>query len=554
MTSNDRVVAWQGVAGAGKTYSLKLVAQLATEKGYEVTGYAPSAQAATVLSEETNIEGNTVARLLHSKDKSDAEKQAIWIVDEAGLLSAKDAHALLEKAQINNARVILVGDTRQLSAVEAGNPFKSLQSAGMKTSFLEESRRQKTEALRAAVVCLSAGQQSEGLAGLDRAGMIVEVESDKMRHLMITHDYISLSPEARQQTLILSGTNQERLALTSDIRTALQAEGRLGDDTFKMGSLRALDRTQAQRKYACVYAINNVIVPVRDYPRYGMKRRAQYRVTDVDIERNRLTLAGPNGQTFEFDPATCADKTAYEVQKLAIAPGELLRWTRNEAVEGVRNGQVVTVESVDALGAATVRDAKGEVMTVDLTGQQYLDYALVSTTYSSQGKTADQVLGAIDSTLSKEGLYVAVSRARQTLSLYTTSKEQLYKRAQRSAAKENPSDFLTLFQMVNPDAQQKATARDPRHLRGADQSEYIGDSVGESHQAAIRRDRAIAKRNQPAQRTAARVGQRIEAQSAPQRSVAVQRNYAAYQRYAALFEDVHLPYERDLVGGASDDE
>ena len=56
-----------------------------------------------------------------------------------------------------------MGDIRQLSAVEAGNPFKSLQIAGIQTAYLEESRRQKTEALRAAVVCLSAGEQREGL-------------------------------------------------------------------------------------------------------------------------------------------------------------------------------------------------------------------------------------------------------------------------------------------------------------------------------------------------------------------------------------------------------
>ena len=93
-TTTDQFIAWQGVAGAGKTYSLKLVAQLAREQGYEVTGYAPSAQAANTLSEEANIESNTVARLLHSQAKSDrtsatnnpAQQQPIWIVDEAGLL------------------------------------------------------------------------------------------------------------------------------------------------------------------------------------------------------------------------------------------------------------------------------------------------------------------------------------------------------------------------------------------------------------------------------------------------------------------------------------
>ena len=168
------------------------------------------------------------------------------------------------------------------------------------------------------------------------------------------------------------------------------------------------------------------------------------------------------------------------------------RWTRNDTARGVRNGQLVTVEAVDAKGTATLRDASGETSTVDLSGQQYLDYALVSTTYGSQGKTADQVLVAVDSTISKEGLYVAVSRAKQKLSLYTADKEQLFKRAERSSAKENPSDVLTLFNLVNPNAQNPKAADPARDVRSADQSEYLGDRAGEriavGHRAAVRRD------------------------------------------------------------------
>ena len=306
-TTTDQFIAWQGVAGAGKTYSLKLVAQLAKEQGYEVTGYAPSAQAANTLSEETNIESNTVARLLHSDRNRDSndddQKQAIWIVDEAGLLSAKDAHQLLAKAQSENARVILVGDIRQLSAVEAGNPFKSLQMAGIQTAYLEESRRQKTEALRAAVVCLSAGEQREGLDRLDSGGMVHEVSDSQERHRCIVSDYMGLPAAAREKTLILSGTNAERLELTADLRMALQAEGSLGADAYQMRSLRALDRTSAQLKYACAYAEGEVVVPVRDYRRYGLKKKAQYTVIGRDIENNQVTVKAPDGSAITFDPS-----------------------------------------------------------------------------------------------------------------------------------------------------------------------------------------------------------------------------------------------------------
>lgn len=518
--TTDQFIAWQGVAGAGKTYSLKLLAQLATEQGYDVTGYAPSAQAATVLTEEANIESNTVARLLHSTTDdrgSDEPKQAIWIVDEAGLLSAKDAYGLLKKAQAEDARVILVGDTRQLSAVEAGNPFKSLQAAGLNTAYLEESRRQKTAALRAAVVYLAAGEQRPGLGQLDRAGMIQELKQSEERQAAVVQDYMSLSPAAREQTLILSGTNVERLALTAELREALQAEGSLGSDTFTLRSLRSLDRTAAQLKYAVAYQVNEVVVPVRDYRRYGMQRREQYRVIDRDVKANQLTLQGPDGRQFTFNPSDCADKTTYAVQELPIAPGDRLKWTRNDPEKGVRNGQIVIVESVNTSGMATLRDASGEALTLDLTGQQYLDYSLVSTTYSSQGKTADQVLAAVDSTLSKEGLYVAVSRAKQNLTLYTADKGDLYKRAERSAAKENPSDYLSLFHLGGQHAEnsQDTAARvlDCDHGTG-DIGNRTGERIAGRSSPALQGDSRDAAGSEQLDRATARVSGGVRANAA----------------------------------------
>ena len=245
-----------------------------------------------------------------------------------------------------------------------------------------------------------------------------------------------------------------------------------------------------------------MVVPVRDYRRYGLKKQVQYTVLSRDVVQNQVTVAAPDGSAIAFDPSRCADKTTYAVQEIAIAPGEQMRWTRNESERGVRNGQRVTIAAIDSQGTATLEDASGNEMTVEMSGQQYLDYALVSTTYSSQGKTADQVLVAVDSTISSEGLYVAVSRAKQKLSLYTASKEKLFKQAERSTAKENPSDYLTLFNLVNPDAENEKTPGTAREVRGADQSEYVGDRAGErvavGCRAAVRRDRAAQAGSEPA--------------------------------------------------------
>ena len=159
-TTLDQFIAWQGVAGAGKTYALKELQQIAI--GHTIIGFAPSAEAAKVLGEELGIEANTVARQLLTKQPDQQKPNQIWIVDEAGLLSARDGYELLKRATAEQARVILVGDTRQLSAVEAGNPFASLQQAGIKTAYLNESIRQRSGSpdLQKAVRFAAAGEMA----------------------------------------------------------------------------------------------------------------------------------------------------------------------------------------------------------------------------------------------------------------------------------------------------------------------------------------------------------------------------------------------------------
>ncbi|UKP01207.1 MobF family relaxase [Nostoc sp. UHCC 0870] len=192
--TQDQFIAWQGVAGAGKTFALKELKALATDAGYTIKGFAPSSAAATVLSQELEIETQTVARLLVSEPSPENEpnQNQIWIVDEAGLLSAKDAHALLQRATLEQARVLFVGDTRQLSAVEAGNPFKSLQQAGIKTAYLNESLRQKDPKLKLAVDLIADGRVQAGFEHLLANGSILTVDaSDKIA--AIANDYMMAS-------------------------------------------------------------------------------------------------------------------------------------------------------------------------------------------------------------------------------------------------------------------------------------------------------------------------------------------------------------------------
>ncbi len=79
--------------------------------------------------------------------------KTILVVDEGSLASTVQTRDLLRiAAELRMPRVVLVGDARQLDAVDAGKPFAQLQAAGMPTATMDEIMRQRDPVLKEAVV------------------------------------------------------------------------------------------------------------------------------------------------------------------------------------------------------------------------------------------------------------------------------------------------------------------------------------------------------------------------------------------------------------------
>jgi ATP-dependent exoDNAse (exonuclease V) alpha subunit len=500
MTAPDTVMAWQGSAGVGKTFALDGVRAIAQAQGYSVKGFAPSAEAAHTLGEALKIETGTVAGLLVSQAQEE-RGQSLWIIDEAGLLSMKDAHALLQRAKREHARVLLVGDTKQLSAVEAGNPFKSLQAGGVALARLDHSLRQKTEALKLAVQLIAAGKVARGVDVLEQAGCLqIEPEPSQQINQMV-RDYLQLSPAERENTLLLAGTNQERGLLTKQLRQALQAEGSLSKNQLTVLSLRRKDLTLAQAKYLSAYALGDVLIPTQDYKKQGLAKYQHYTVRKVDHEARQLVVETSAGQLIEIDPARCERKMVYGVQPIDIAVGDQLRWTKNDRAAKTRNGQQFTVAEISAAGKVRTVDETGQSRWFELSGQQHVDYAWVSTTYGSQGKTAERVLALMgEKTMNREAFYVAVSRAKHGLMLYAADKHELIKRAQVSRAKENASDYVPLFEAGEKYAETSKENRtsDERDSVGRAVGQCVGECIGERLAQEFAADAGRHSRSHPA--------------------------------------------------------
>src|SRR5437879_11300936 len=150
-------MAQDGVAGARKTTSLAVVREAAEREGYKVEGFAPTSRAAQKLT-EAGIESSTLQRhLAQGHDQTGVQKH-LYVLDESSLASTKQMNEFLHRLK-DSDRVLLVGDTRQHQAVEAGTPYEQLQEAGIQTARLDEIIRQKDPALKEVVEHLSRGDR-----------------------------------------------------------------------------------------------------------------------------------------------------------------------------------------------------------------------------------------------------------------------------------------------------------------------------------------------------------------------------------------------------------
>jgi hypothetical protein len=122
----------------------------------------------------------------------------------------------------------------------------------------------------------------------------------------------------------------------------------------------------------------------------------------------------------------------------------------------------------------------GQSRWFDLSERQYVDYAWVSTTYGSQGKTAERVLALMgEKTMSREAFYVAVSRAKLGLMLYAADKHELIRQVQVSRAKENASDYVLLAKVGerNAETQKESDIEGRSSAEGGDIGRRVGDCL-----------------------------------------------------------------------------
>ncbi len=155
--------------------------------------------------------------------------KTLVVVDEAGMMGTELSVELFHAVKTSEAKLLLVGDDRQLSGVARGGAFSHL-AARYGASELSEVRRQTIDWQKAVSEHLSQGdvKQAVHLLQAHKAIQWEPLREDALSGLLKTWEKESLThPQGKQ--LILAQRNVDVDALNQGARDILKSQGKLGD-------------------------------------------------------------------------------------------------------------------------------------------------------------------------------------------------------------------------------------------------------------------------------------------------------------------------------------
>ena len=449
LSEKDRTVGVQGYAGVGKTRMLDRARTIAAKKGWRVMGLAPSASAVRTLEAESGIKSETLQRFLARNaglaqgrlTKGAARKmraafaKTVLVVDEGSLASTAQARDLLEIASVLRIpKLVLVGDAKQLEAVDAGKPFAQLQAAGMKTAVMDEILRQRAPDLKAAVEATLAGEIGRAFEKL--GNNVAEVNPKNIAGAVAAR-WLKLSPDMRERTGVMSPGHELREAINAHIRERLVREGRIAGPALLTKRLVSRGYTNAEKALVANYAPGDVVAFHRSYKRLGVEKGEERRVLGVDRERGTVRLEAPGGSIVDWKPARLGGRRGgtevYRAETIELRAGDRVRWTRNDKELGLVNSATAKVSGVRS-GRVTFTLEEGRKLTLTRGDPQlrHLDRAWASTVHAFQGRTVDNVIAAMEANhpqlTTAKAFYVEISRARDRAELVTDDAKALRER------------------------------------------------------------------------------------------------------------------------------
>lgn len=267
---------WSARPGTGKTFALDAARDVWESSGIRVIGCALSARAAKELEAGSGIESSTIAALMKVLDDWNApglERGSVVFVDEAGMVGTRQLAALLDHAQEAGAKVVLVGDDKQLPEIAAGGAFRALKDK-LPSVELSEVRRQSNSWERDALELLREGRAAEAVEVYgDKERLVVGRDAAETRARLVA-DWWDASQEG--EAVMIAARRADVNDLNDKARAIFKAEGMLGD----------AELTIAGRSFAA----GDEVMTLRNDRRLGVINGSRGVVESVDAAAGQLEV------------------------------------------------------------------------------------------------------------------------------------------------------------------------------------------------------------------------------------------------------------------------
>lgn len=389
----------QGSAGAGKSASMDCVRWAHEAAGYRVIGACVSKAAANSLEKAAKIKAYTITRLLMDieRGRSPLQRDTVLIVDEAGQIGSRQLAPILEAVTNLGAKIILVGEDKQLDAIEHGGCLRYLSRPEIVgTTRIQTIKRQRSQKARENVANLRDGKALYALKNhyaRDELNFCDGAEQTKLNLVNAWENYTNSESTSTRESLVLAQSWSDVSDLNSIIRNRFQNQNRVERQDVE------LDCAVGERVM-----------------RYAFSKGERVRFTRNDYRR-------------DFTNGTLG--TVIDVAELSDGDVRFSIRTDSNRLVKFRASEYCNEHQ-----------------------QVYLSQAYAMTVYSSQGLTVDgDTFVLYSSRMDRANSYVAGSRHKDNCHWFVNSKEidDLSGQSDQSQALDNAQRLIILANQMSRD-------------------------------------------------------------------------------------------------------
>jgi conjugative transfer relaxase protein TraI len=479
-TTSDKFIMIQGYAGTGKTTMLQSgqeclnYATSLVPGGVDIVAVAPTHQAVKEM-KALNIEAQTLKSFLIAQEqKPTLTQKSLVLLDESSMVSNRDCANLVQQIHDSGARCVLLGDIAQHQSIESGKPSKILmQDGSIAVACMDNLVRQRLVNYKKAIEILISGDTDLALkklaaqpldlikrntedsiyhklknsvidtstleSGAQIEGMLQqELNKNALKQLknqtpieMAVGDYLSRTPECRDNTLVIIHENKKREFANDLIRTALMKESSLGTQNKEFQRLLSTSYTTAELYYCETYRDC-----LKNKETYFLKKGAlYYKVVSVDASAKVVVLNDTKGNKTLFMPEKEQKDWKIELFKSMpgnVSVGEKIHFKKSDKSLGRFANERVQVTDVQD-ESFTVKDQSGteHVLQKKEMKDSHWDYSYTATSYSIQGASSPFVIGVAETGNNKvnhqRSFYIMVTRGSLHAMIYTDKYSKLQK-------------------------------------------------------------------------------------------------------------------------------